>query len=108
MSSLIPFALAGLICAAVLLCAVYWHWRVYSLYRSLDDVRKRFAYAAFSFQLGQPWWSRQLGGPMFRGGLSRHQEMQVESVMQQLRPAIVVYRICALIFFVAIVIGFLR
>jgi hypothetical protein len=108
MSSFILFALAGLICAAILLCAVYWHWRVYALYRSLDDVRDRFAYTEFSFQFGRPWSSRQLGGPMFRNGLSPHQEMRVQAVMQQLRPAIVVYRICALVLFVAIVAGFLR
>jgi hypothetical protein len=45
---------------------------------------------------------------MFRDGLSRDQEMQVETAMQQLRKAIVVYRTCALIFLVAIVAGFFR
>jgi hypothetical protein len=106
MSPLILLALAGLVCTAVLLCAVYWHWRVYSLYGSLDNVREKFTYVEFSFQFGQPWWSRQLGGPMFRDGLSQDQKKQVEAMMQQLRPAVLVYRICGLIFFVAIVAGF--
>jgi hypothetical protein len=32
-----------------LLSALYRHWRVYSLYRSLDDVKHRIVYAEFPF-----------------------------------------------------------
>jgi hypothetical protein len=101
-----PFtvALAGLLCT-MLLCALYWHWRVYSLYRSLDEVKHKFVYSEFSFQFQSPWFARQLRGPMFRDELSPEEEMQVAAVSRQLRPAMIVVGCCVAIMFVWIVGG---
>ncbi len=69
MSTLVPVAWVGSF-AGMLLCALYWHRLVYSLYRSLDHVRRKFVYTEFSFQFQSPWLAKQLGGPMFRDTLS--------------------------------------
>jgi hypothetical protein len=84
----------------MLLCALYWHWRIYSLYRSLEDVRHKFVYSEFCFQFQSPWLAAQLGGPMFREGLSPEQKMRVAAVSRQLRPAMVVLSVCVAVFFV--------
>jgi hypothetical protein len=49
------------------LAGLYWHWRVFSLYRSLIQVKDKFGYDEFSFQFQSPYLAKQLGGPMFRG-----------------------------------------
>jgi hypothetical protein len=76
MAVIFPVALAGLFCV-MLLCALYWHWRIYSLYRSLDEVRRKFVYTEFSFQFQSPAIAAWLGGPMFRDGLSREQQCKL-------------------------------
>lgn len=57
-SSVIPIAVIGLVCI-MLLAALYWHWRVYSLYKSLDEVKRKFIYSEFSFQFQNPWLGLQ-------------------------------------------------
>jgi hypothetical protein len=75
----------------MLVCALYWHWLVYSLYRSLDQVRRKFVYTEFSFQFQSPWLAKQLGGPMFRDALSPEQQMQVAAVNRQARRVLAVF-----------------
>jgi TRAP-type C4-dicarboxylate transport system permease small subunit len=98
-STLIP-ALWICLFAAILLCAFFWHWLVYSLYRSLDDVRRKFVYTEFSFQFQSPWLARQLGGPMFIDALSPEEQMQVAAANRQARRVMAVFAVfCALVFF---------
>jgi hypothetical protein len=94
--SILLLVLAGSL-AAMLLCASYWHWRVYSLYKSLGEVGRRFAYSEFAFQFQSSWLARQLGGQMFRDALSPEQQMQVAAVDQQMRRVMGVFAICGAI-----------
>jgi hypothetical protein len=103
-SILFPIAWAGSF-AVMLLCVLYWHWRVYSLYRSLDDVRSKFVYMEFSFQFQSPWLAKQLGGPMFRDALSPAQQMQVAAVNRQVRRVAAIFAVIGAIGFFAIVGG---
>ncbi len=89
----------------MLICALYWRWLVYSLYRSLDDVRHKFVYTEFSFQFQSPWLAKQLGGPMFRDALSPEQQMQVAAVNQQARRAMAVFAVFGTIGFLGMVGG---
>jgi hypothetical protein len=57
MSSLVQIAAVVLVCI-MLLAGLYWHWRVFSLYRSLIQVKDKFGYDEFSFQFQSP--SRRL------------------------------------------------
>jgi hypothetical protein len=104
MSTLFPVAWVGSF-AGMLLCALYWHWLVYSLYRSLDDVRRKFVYTEFSFQFQSPWLAKQLGGPMFRDALSPEQQMQVAAVNRQARRVLAVFAVFGAIGFLGIVGG---
>jgi hypothetical protein len=81
----------------MLLCAFYWHWRVYSLYKSLDEVGRKFAYTEFSFQFQSSWLAGQLGGPMFRDALSPGQRMHVAAVGRQMRRVMAVVAVCGAI-----------
>jgi hypothetical protein len=81
----------------MLLGALYWHWRVYSLYKSLDEVGPKFAYTEFSFQFQSPRLAGQLGGPMFRDALSPEQRMHVAAVGRELRRVIAVVAVCGAI-----------
>jgi hypothetical protein len=81
----------------MLLCALYWHWRVYSLYKSLGEVGRKFAYTEFSFQFQSSWLPGQLGGPMFRDALSPEQQMQVAAVGRQMRRVMTVVAVCGVI-----------
>jgi hypothetical protein len=83
--------------AAMLLCVSYWHWRVYSLYKSLGEVGRRFPYTEFSFQFQSPWLAGQLGGPMFRDALSSEQKMLVIAVGRQTRRIMRVIAVCGAI-----------
>ena len=74
----------GLVCI-MLLAALYWHWRVYALYRSLDEVKRKFIYSEFSFQFANPWLAKQLGRPMLRDELSPDLLARVEVVRRQMR-----------------------
>ena len=76
--------LIGLVCI-MLLAALYWHWRVYSLFRSLGEVKRKFIYAEFAFQLANPWLARQLGRPMLRDQLSPDLLARVEVARRQIR-----------------------
>jgi hypothetical protein len=67
----------------------FGHWLVYSLYRSLDHVRRKFVYTEFSFQFQSSWLAKQLGGPMF--ALSPEQQMQVAAVNRQARRVVAVF-----------------
>lgn len=96
MSTIFPVVWAGSFCV-MLLCVFYWHWRIYSLYRSLDEVRRKFAYTEFSFQFQTPSLAAWLGGPMFRDGLSPEQQMRVVAVTRQLRTARVVFAVCGVV-----------
>jgi hypothetical protein len=89
----------------MLLCVFYWHWRIYSLYRSLDGVRRKFVYTEFCFQFQSPWLARQLGGPMFRDALSPEQQMQVAAVSRQARRVATLFAIFGAIGFFAVVCG---
>ena len=101
MSTLFPAAWIGLF-AAILLCALYWHWLVYSLYRSLDDARHKFVYTEFCFQFQSQWLARQLGGPMFRDALSPEEQMQVAAANRQARRVMAVLAVLSAIVFFAI------
>jgi hypothetical protein len=103
-STLFSAAWIGLF-AAILLCALYWHWLVYSLYRSLDDVRRKFVYTEFSFQFQSPWLARQLGGTMFRDALSPEEQMQVATANRQERRVMAVLAVLSAIGFFGIVGG---
>ena len=81
----------------MLLCAFYWHCRVYSLYQSLDEVGRKFAYTEFSFQFQSSRLAGQLGGAMFRDALSPEQLMQVAAVGRQMRRVMTVVAISGLI-----------
>ena len=91
--------------AGILLCALYWHWVVYSLYRSLDDVRREFVYPEFSFQFQSPWLARRLGGPMFRDALSPEQQIQVAAANRRARRVMAVLAVLSAIGFFGIVGG---
>src|SRR5690349_9424593 len=78
--------------ALMVLCTVYWHWRVYSLYKSLGEVGRKFAYTEFAFQF-QSSWLAALGGPMFRDALSPVQRMQVAANGRQMRRVMAVVAI---------------
>lgn len=73
------------------------YWRVYSLYRSIDEVGRKFVYTESSFQFESPWLSEQLGGPMFRDALSPQQHMQVAAVDRQMWRVVVVIAVCGAI-----------
>jgi hypothetical protein len=81
----------------MLLCAFYWHWRVHALYKSLGEVRRKFAYTEFSFQFQSSWLAGQLGGPMFRDALSPEQRMHVAAVGRQMRRVMAVVAVCGAI-----------
>jgi hypothetical protein len=84
MSSLVQIAAVVLVCI-MLLAGLYWHWRVFSLYRSLIEVKDKFGYDEFSFQFQSPYLTKQLRGPMFRDGLPPHLLAQVTAVRQHMR-----------------------
>lgn len=102
MSVIAPVIWAGSFCVMGV-CVLYWHWRIYSLYRSLDDVRRKFVYTEFSFQFQSPSFAAWLGGPMFRDGLSLEQQMQVATVSRQLRPARVIFAVCGAVCFLGLI-----
>ena len=83
----------------MLLCALYWHWRIYFLYRSLSDVSRKFPCTEFYFQFHTPRLAAWLGGPMFRDGLSPEQQTQVAAVERQVRRVIVVIAVFGYICF---------
>ena len=93
-SFLIQIAAVVLVCV-MLLAGLYWHWRVYSLYRSLTEVRDRFGYNEFSFQFQSPYLAMQLGGPMFRDGLPPHLLGEVAVVRQRMRYVVFGAAFCA-------------
>lgn len=95
-ASLLPIAVAGLVCI-MLLAALYWHWRVYSLYNSLDEVKRKFIYSEFSFQFQNPWFAKQLGGPMFRDELPSDLLARVEVIRQQMRYVVFGVACCIII-----------
>jgi hypothetical protein len=104
MSIILPIIWIGSFCA-ILLCVVYWHWQIYSLYRSLDDVRRKFVYTEFSFQFQSPSLAAWLGGPMFRDGLSQEQKVQVDQVSRKLHPARIISVVCGCICFLILIGG---
>ena len=95
MSMLFLFGLGSF--AVMLLCVSYWHWRVFSLYKSLGEIGRRFAYMEFCFQFQAPWLAGQLGGPMFRDALSPEQQMQVIAVDQRARRIMRVVAVCGVV-----------
>jgi hypothetical protein len=97
-SPLIPIAVIGLVCI-MLLAALYWHWRVYSLYKSLDEVKRKFIYSEFSFQFQNPWFAKQLGGPMFRDELPPDLLARVDVVRQQMRYVVFGLACCIILIF---------
>ena len=62
----VKMSIAGiaLLCslAIPMLAAIYWHWRVYGLYRMLGGPSKNISYYWFSFQFQNPRFARQLPG----------------------------------------------
>lgn len=97
-SSSLPITVVGLVCI-MLLAALYWHWRVYSLYKSLDEVKRKFIYSEFSFQLQNPWFAKQLGGPMFRDELPSDLLARVEVIRQQVRYVVFGVACCIILVF---------
>lgn len=81
----------------MLLGVFYWHWRVYALYTSMTEIRRKFAYTEFAFQFQSPWLSRQFGGPMFRDALSQEQQTQVARAERQMRRVMGVVAVCCAI-----------
>ncbi|MET4312321.1 hypothetical protein [Bradyrhizobium barranii] len=102
MPVILPAAFIGSF-STMLGCALYWHWRVYSLYRSLGDVKRKFVDTEFSFQFQTPTLAAWLGGPMFRDKLSSVEQMQVTAVEQQLRSVRIVFAVGGYICFFGMV-----
>jgi hypothetical protein len=102
MSIIFPTILIASFCT-MWICVLYWHWRIYSLYRSLDEVRRKFVYTEFCFQFQSPAIAAWLGGPMFRDGLTLEQQLQVAAVDRQLLPARVTFAVCGAICFLGVV-----
>jgi hypothetical protein len=70
-----------------ILAAVFWHDRVYSLYRLLDDPAEKVGYYWFSFRLQNPWLSRQLPGHVEPLSSIPDDPERVASVRRQIRIA---------------------
>ena len=108
MSQPVLIALAGLWCAAVMLCVAYMYWHLYAGYQSLDAVKNELGFAEFNFQLLNPWWSRQIRRRTFWDTLSPEQATRVQALMERLRPVRLVYYALVLMFAAALVGGALQ
>jgi len=92
-----------------LLASLFWHWRVYSLYRLLGDRVCNISYYWFGFQFQTPHFARQLGGyvDIFEA-LPEDMSARVMTVRRQTRYAISIVACWGLLFVVLIGLGFER
>jgi|SRR5579871_1913578 len=91
--------------SAMLLIALYWHVRIFLLYRSLEGVRQKFPYTEFAFQFQTPGLAKWLGGPMFRDGLSGEQSIQVQQLERHIRTTRIICAVCGSVLFLLFLVG---
>jgi hypothetical protein len=101
-----PLAGIVLLCSLPIPIALglYWHWKVYGLYRRLGIRAREIGYYWFSFELQNPNMARQLSGDeSFASRLPAESMEQVALVRRQARyitAAMFLWIIMAIILFV--------
>jgi hypothetical protein len=91
------------------LASLFWHWKVYSLYRLLGDRVRNTSYYWFSFQFQNPNLAQQLGGYVdIFASLPEGLSAQVTTVRRQARYAISIVACWGLFFVVLIGLGYER
>jgi hypothetical protein len=100
-----PVAGIVLVCSLPIpiLAGLYWHWRVYSLYKRLGDRVKNISYYWFCFQFQNPSFAKQLPGYSgFLDHLPDDLSTHVVTVRRQIRcatAALAIWMILAVILF---------
>ena len=91
------------------LAGLFWHWRVYSLYKLLGDRASEAGYYWFAFQVQNPNFSRQLSGHVdLLESLPQDLSAQVLAVRRQIRDATLAMAFWMLLVFVLIALSFGR
>ena len=89
----------------MILIALYWHVRIFLLYRSLEEIRQKFPYTEFAFQFQAPGYAKRLGGPMFRDDLSSGQSLQVKELERHIRATKFIFAVCGYVVIFLFVVG---
>jgi hypothetical protein len=101
-----PLAGILLLCSLPILIflGIYWHWKVYGLYRRLGPQVRDIGYYWFSFQFQTPNMARQLPGYVDFSSLMPEESLeQMGSVRRQARritTAMLLWIIAAVVLFV--------
>src|SRR5215510_6835369 len=106
MLSLVQIA-AVLLLVGIMLLALYWHWRVFSLYRSLNLASDKIRLLRVRISVSERASRQAIWRSDVRDGLSPHLLAQVATVRQQARY-IEYTMVCCAITLLALIIASLR